>query len=271
MDTKWQRRLLGDLRDRALRWADQSGLPWYTSEGHPPTVLFEPTPDGAAHGNFHPLSWQAIKRNPAWSQRLEKPHSQRRALPESKRASAKELDSSNSSDALLMNCFCFPDAAEPILSKLGLPYAGEVPEFGYAPGLWLSDGTRDDTEIDMRVGMLFVEAKLTEDDFTSRPKPHVQRYRALSSAFNVDALPADGESFSGYQLVRNVLAAVQHDASFVVLLDDRRPDLAEEWSDVAAAIRDTDLRSRCGFRTWQQVAAAAPLPLRDFLQRKYGL
>src|SRR3970040_1757077 len=100
MDTKWQRRLLGDLRDRALRWADQSGLPWYTSEGHPPTVLFEPTPDGTAHGNFHPLSWQAIKQNPLWSQRLAKPHSQRRALRAGKRASAKELDSSNSSDAL---------------------------------------------------------------------------------------------------------------------------------------------------------------------------
>lgn len=268
MEINWQRGLRGDLRDRALKWADQSGLPWYTSEGHPPTVLFEPTSDGAAHGNFHPLSWQAIKQNPAWSQRLAKPHSQQRALPEGKRSAAKELDSSNSSDALLMNCFCFPGAAEQILTKLGLPYAGDVPVFGYAPRLWLSDGSRDDTEIDMRLGMLFVEAKLTEDDFTSRPNVHVQRYRDLSSVLNVAGLPTDGESISGYQLIRNVLAAAKHNASFVALLDDRRPDLVQEWSDVASAIRDADLRARCGFRTWQQVAAVAPLPLRDFLQRK---
>ncbi len=133
MQRNWQRRLRDDLRDRAQKWAAQSGLPFYMSEGDPPTVLFKTTPDGTAHGNFHPLSWQAIMRRAAWSSRLAKPHSQRDALPADKRASAKELDSSNSSDALLMSCFCFPGAADLIPTKLGLPYLAEVPEFGFAP------------------------------------------------------------------------------------------------------------------------------------------
>ncbi len=123
----------------------------------------------------------------------------------------------------------------------------------------------------MRLGGLLVEAKLTEKDFTKRPKEHVFRYSHLKDVFDIDTLPSDGTSFFGYQLIRNVLAAVQDQAQFIVLLDQRRPDLLQEWWNVAGAIRDKTVRRRCGFRTWQQIAAVAPRDLREFLELKYGL
>jgi len=147
----------------------------------------------------------------------------------------------------------------------------DLPEFGYHPRLPLNDGGKEKTEIDMRLGALLVEAKLTEEDFTVRPKTHVLRYRDLLTVFYVDALPGDDSRFSGYQLIRNVLAAAQDQATFVALIDARRPDLLEEWKAVSAAIRDGSLRNRCGVRTWQECAAAAPPELRSFLETKYGL
>jgi hypothetical protein len=182
-----------------------------------------------------------------------------------------ELDSSSSSDALLMNCFCFPGAPQRILEKLQVASVKEEPDFGFLAKVSLADGTDDATEVDMRVGDLLVEAKLTEKDFTSRPREHVLRYRDLEKVFDVDALPGDDDSFRGYQLIRNVLAAVQHKASFAVFLDQRRPDLIQEWWAVHSAISSVEVRRRCGFRTWQEIAAASPSDLRRFLEGKYGV
>ncbi len=268
---KYAQSLRAQLAVDAEKWAASTGLPSYESLGKHPTVLFEAVADGSRHGNFHDLSWREIQANPGWAKRLLKAHSQKRALPEEKKKAARELDSSNSSDALLMNCFCFPDTARVILAALRLPATTELPEFGYNPRLALNDGGVDETEVDMRLGALLVEAKLTEANFTVRPKPHVLRYRDLLAVFDVNALPGNESSFSGYQLIRNILAAARDRASFVVLIDERRPDLIEEWNGVAGAIRDAELRRRCGFRTWQDCVAAAPPELRSFLETKYGL
>jgi hypothetical protein len=143
--------------------------------------------------------------------------------------------------------------------------------FGFSAGLSLVDGTLDTTEVDMLFGGFVVEAKLTEVDFTARPEAHVLRYKNLSSCFDLVSLPREAGSILGYQLIRNVLAAAQHNAGLLVLLDGRRPDLLQEWWRVHASIADPALRLRCGFRTWQQVAAASPPALREFLQEKYGL
>ena len=236
-----------------------------------PTILFEATTDRSQHGNFHPEAWRAINADPGWSMRLRKVHSQSRALPEAKREGARELDSSNSSDALLMNCFCFPGAVSAILQGLALPPQSQQPVFGYRPQLKLNDGTNDETEIDMKIGSLIFEAKLTERDFTSQSKVHVSRYQDFSSCFDVDLLPSDEDLLLGYQLIRNVLAAAQLDAYLVVLLDQRRPDLLRAWWSVHSAISDPALRVRCGFRTWQEVVAASPRPSAEFLRDKYGL
>jgi hypothetical protein len=90
-----------------------------------------------------------------------------------------ELDSSNSSDALLMNCFCYPGASVRLARALGAAPIDAIPQFGYRACILLSDGTTDATEVDMLLGDTLVEAKLTERDFTSRPKAHVFRYGAI--------------------------------------------------------------------------------------------
>jgi len=268
----WAIALRGAIRDSAYAWASAQGVMYYTSRGQPPTILFERAADGQSHGNFHADAWRAIMAEPAWLARLDKPHSQARALPPEKATTARELDSSNSSDALLMNCFCFPGALERIYPSLGPSPEGTAhPEFGFKAKLPLTDGTEDATEIDMRIGSTLFEAKLTEKDFTSRPTAHVLRYVGLPAYFEVSALPSDGTETGGYQLIRNVLAAAHHNASLLVLIDQRRPDLLQEWWRVHSAIKDVSLRLRCGFRTWQQVAAAGPAPLQEFLSLKYGL
>jgi hypothetical protein len=267
----WSGRLKAQLQEHAAAWAANNDLPHYKSLGSNPVVLFEPAAGGERHGNFQPKSWRAIGANPEWARRLEKTHSQQNALPPEKSHTAKELDSSNSSDALLMNCFCYPGVLERTLEKLGLAVVVTGPVFGFMAKVALADGTDDATEVDMRVGDLLVEAKLTEKDFTSRPREHVLRYRGLGQVFDIDALPGDDHSFGGYQLIRNVLAAVQHESSFTVFLDQRRPDLIQESRAVHAAISSAEVRQRCGFRTWQEIAAASPTDLRKFLEQEYGL
>lgn len=265
----WSGALRAELASRAREWAQDRGVSFYESLGSAPTVLFERDASGGSHGNFHPDSWRAICANLDWKRRLDKVHSQLRALPEVRRAAAKELDSCNSSDALLMNCFCFPGTVA-LLLGVSAPTSA-APVFGFPAALSLVDGTLDATEIDMWFGGLVVEAKLTEADFTARPEAHVLRYKNLSSCFDLASLPRDGGTILGYQLIRNVLAADQHNAGLVVLIDGRRPDLLHEWWRVHAAIKDQTLRLRCSFRTWQEVAAVSPPALREFLRARYGL
>jgi len=97
-----------------------------------------------------------------------------------------ELDSSTSSDALLMNCFCYPDAPERILGKLGFTVSPTEQVFGFMAKVALAEGTGDATEVDMKVGHLLVESKLTEKDFTSKSREHVLRYRDLEKVFDVN-------------------------------------------------------------------------------------
>ena len=259
-----------DLARSAERFAKAHGLAHYTSLGKAaPTILFPSK--GPRHGNFIDASYEAIRENPTWARRLEKSHGQRRALPEDQRHDARELDSSNSSDALLMNCFCYPGSCARIFSKL-LPELPTGPvEFGVAGRVPLCDGDTDATELDMRAGTVIFESKLTEAGFTKKPRRTVERYRDLNSVFDVRLLPKTGDGYRHYQLLRNVLAAAAHGYHFVLLCDARRPDLLHSWWDVHGAIRSADLRSRSRFLLWQEVADACPAPLRDFLHEKYGL
>jgi hypothetical protein len=267
----WSQALRDELRERAELWAKRTELAHYKSRGVKPTVLFVAAPDVSSHGNFLPDAWQAITANDEWRMRLSKRHSQLHALPEGRRATACELDSSNSSDALLMSCFCCPDAVPLILRGLGLPEQYATPVFGFKPNLELIGGEAEATEIDMKIGNLIFEAKLTEKDFTSRPKSHVLRYQRFDTVFDVERLPRVGDIFLGYQLIRNVLAAEQLTATLAVLIDQRRPDLMRQWWNVHGAIRDSRLRQRCTFRTWQEVAVASPKSLSEYLRTKYGL
>ena len=98
-----------DLADRALKYAAAQGLPPSLSYGALAIVCFAPDEDGLRHGNFLPESYNAIQANPAWKKRLAKVHTQgNRCLPATARGRWMELDACTSSDALLMNIFCYP-------------------------------------------------------------------------------------------------------------------------------------------------------------------
>jgi len=171
-----------------------------------------------------------------------------------------------------MNCFCYPGIVNRELAQLFRVDPETIPQFGVDGAVPLLDGTRDTTEIDMRLGSTNVEAKLTEVDFTQCAKPRLERYAGLDDIFDRSRLPLDGDEYLSYQLIRNVLAIARRPESrFVVLLDARRPDLLREWWKLFSTIRDGGVRDRCSFILWQEVAAAAPRALRKFLGEKYGL
>ena len=123
----------------------------------------------------------------------------------------------------------------------------------------------------MRIGNLLVEAKLTESDFQQKAKTVVEGYRDFKSAFDRKLLSQTKDDYVGYQLIRNVLAASAMECSFCVLLDERRPDLREQWYAVMRAVRNADLRVRCKVLTWQELSEALPDDLATFLDEKYGI
>jgi hypothetical protein len=67
---------------------------------------------------------------------------------------------------------------------------------------------------------------------------------------------------SGYQLIRDVLAADETGSSFCVLCDARRPDLIEDWYSVMSAVKSCVLRCRLQLLTWQELTGVPPRPLR---------
>src|SRR5438309_1057787 len=96
------------LSERSLRFAIKYTLLHSQSYGSSPAIVFSPDSNGAKHGNFVAASFRAIAANPAWLGRYGKRHTQFRSLPPCDHGCWKELDSCNSSDALLMNIFCYP-------------------------------------------------------------------------------------------------------------------------------------------------------------------
>src|SRR3954454_14453998 len=101
----YARLLRRELHERNCKFKAKYRLSGQYSYGSSPVVVYEPA--GDRHGNFHCASYQQILANDAWLKRLGKVHTSARvSLPRSDRKWC-ELDSSNSSDALLMNVFCY--------------------------------------------------------------------------------------------------------------------------------------------------------------------
>jgi hypothetical protein len=183
-----------------------------------------------------------------------------------------ELDCANSSDALLMNVFCHSRtvASRGLSSLLGIE-PGLTPAFGFRPGIPLRNGRTDRTEIDMKLGDILVEAKLTEADFQKAPARMIERYRDIDEVFAFGELRKSGDVVFGYQLIRGVLAAQATGGSFCVLCDARRPDLIEAWYSVMRAVRTCALRCRLSLLTWQELSAVLCGTLQKFLRTKYGI
>lgn len=279
-------------RELAARALEHARLhPHESTHGSLPSILFQH--HEGAHGNFHPASYRAILANPGWSARLTKAYTAARQIPHRHHPdharTRRELDCAVSSDALLMNIFCHPGVLTrpAIRALLGLPGTeNPQPIFGYRPRLPLPPGRSkkpltDRTEIDLHLGPLLIEAKLTETGFQRAPLSSVQRYPAFAELFDPNDLPIDDlpiedpdiarPMLRSYQLVRGVLAAHHEDKRFVVLCDRRRADLIEQWFLILRAIRSADLRSRCALLTWQELAATLPTTLQHFLESKYGI
>ena len=260
-----------ELSLRGMRYAAAHGLVFERTDGAVPSIIFARGED-SRHGNFHPLAYEAICARPEWKRRLEKVHTAHKRMRVRADWKWMELDCANSSDALLMNVFCHPGVMEcaGVRATLGV-VADAVPEFGVKPRTPLRAGKCDNTEVDMRVGELLVEAKLTESDFQSAKMSLIERYRDVDEVFEVAELPARGGRVTGYQLIRGTLAAFAGGCSFCVLCDARKPELVEIWYRVMRAVRSFELRCRLKLLTWQEIAAVVPQELREFLAEKYGI
>jgi hypothetical protein len=162
------------------------------SYGGAPVIVYEPEDD--RHGNFFDPAYSAIAANPGWMRRFDKVHAQAaRSLPKPQLDPARrwrELDSSMSSDALLMNVFCTPGVADSgaLRNALGIDLEA-APIFGWKARVPLANGRFDRTEVDMRFGSLLVEAKLTEVGFQTRTAAIVEAYRDFETVFDRDRLP----------------------------------------------------------------------------------
>jgi hypothetical protein len=162
------------------------------SYGNPPVIVF--APEDGKHGNFFAAAYNAITAHRDWMRRFDKVHAQAaRCLPKPELEPARrwrELDSSMSSDALLMNVFCTPGVPESAALRNALGIESDAaPIFGWKARVPLATGRFDRTEVDMRLGTLLVEAKLTEGDFQTREAEIVEAYRDFDEIFDRKLLP----------------------------------------------------------------------------------
>lgn len=146
------------------------------------------------------------------------------------------------------------------------------PEFGWHPRIPLKNSHAERTEIDIRLGNLLCEAKLTETDFQTAPTRRIEVYRDLEEVFNVAELPRSEETVFSYQLLRGVLAAyASPELRFCVICDVRRPDLVADWYRVLQCVQPAHLRCRLQLVHWQELAAASPRGLQQWMREKYGI
>jgi hypothetical protein len=248
--------------------------PEWTAEmtyGPVPGIVYGENEAGQ-HGNFLSASYRRILRREGWKARLAKVYTGSRFLPRKADRTRRELECANSSDALLMNIFCYPGILRraAVCSLLAIE-PGVDPTFGFRPGIPLKNGTQDRSELDLKLGNLFIEAKLTEGDFQTARYGLVHRYRDLESVFDLDRLPISKDRYRSCQLIRGALAAHAHAASFAVFCDQRRQDLIEDCFEIFSAVTSAELRCRLSVVTWQELSSAVPPKLRTFLVEKYGI
>jgi hypothetical protein len=260
-----------ELSVRGQQIAAATGSVHELTPGEMPSVIFG-RDENRRHGNFYPASYRNICANPHWSRRLRKVHTASRKPSSMTGRRWMELDCANSSDALLMNIFCHSRTvgSRDLSSMLGVA-SGLAPAFGFRPSIPLRNGRTDRTEIDMKLGDLLVEAKLTETGFQKAPARMIERYRDIDEVFAFRELRQSGDLVFGYQLIRGVLAAHATGGSFCVFCDARRPDLIEDWYSVMRAVRSCVLRCRLQLLTWQELTRALPRPLQKFIATKYGI
>lgn len=210
--------------------------------------------------NFHKKTMENISKNTDWIERTKKKHSQVE--------NTFEMQSSNSSDALLMNIFCFPKILKwkGVIDLLGIDIENGI-EFGkkfHEEGQYMA-------EIDMKIGNSIFEAKLTETDFTEETVEKINHYKDFGLVFDKNLLlkTKSQESYLNYQLIRNILVAYYNNFSFTLLCDETRIDLIKSLFEVTTAIKIDNLRRRVSFVTWQEITNVCGKELKDYITEKY--
>jgi len=179
-------------------------LPHEVTYGSTPSVIYGEGEDGV-HGNFHAASFRRIAANPTWLRRLDKAYTASRRVARSPDRRRGELECANSSDALLMNIFCYPGLLHRpgVCRLLGID-RGLRPEFGYRAEVPFAVKGTDRTEIDMRLGSCLFEAKLTETGFQ-------QARRSLGGAVPRSGRSLRGREFAAFRRPVRVLPADPRD------------------------------------------------------------
>ncbi len=262
-----------ELAERGLAHGERHGCE--VGFGRTPAVLYAPDEAGG-HGNFVAASFRRILADAGWARRLGKSYTGGEYLPRRGDRWRGELECATSSDALLMNIFCYPGVLRrgAVCAQMDVE-PGLRPEFGVRAALPMRGGEIDRTEMDMRLGSgpgsALVEAKLTESGFGTASRQRVLRYEGVEDVFDTALLPRAGTGFGGYQIVRGILAARRSEGRYVALLDGRREDLKELCLRVLMAVRCAEDRGRLRLCTWQELAGCLPPVLRKFLAEKYGI
>jgi hypothetical protein len=224
--------------------------------------------------SFQKDSWNAILKNREFLSRIEKIHPN----TQTKDSSVFEMQSSNSSDGLAMNIFCHPNFKKwrGVANLFEVEIISSI-EFGFEAKVLKTNQnqvTEDKTEVDILINKnIIVECKLTEEDFCVKEKQIVNQYIEFANIFQTNLLKQTLTHYDNYQLIRNILAAYQHHAKFILICDMRRPDLARSFYQTIRCIKDEfiDLRMNCEIIYWQDLAKAVGDDLKDFLNDKYGI
>jgi len=211
--------------------------------------------------NFHEKSFECIRKNEDWLKRTQKTHS--------KVKYASEMQSSNSSDALLMNIFCYPKIFDwkSVRDLLEITPPTDI-VFGWNPDCFENE-KGGKTEIDLKINNIIFEAKLTEDNFQSKDKVTVSNYADFVNVFHTDLLPQTNNEYTTYQLIRNILTAHHKKLDFVLLVDNSRVDLIRDFYDTVNAVKCPNLRKRMSFISWQELIDVCGKELKDYISKKY--
>jgi hypothetical protein len=208
--------------------------------------------------SFQPETFSNIQSNEEYRDRLNKSHTQAKGY--------KEMQSSNSSDALLMNIFAYPNILEneSLRNLLGLNQNESI-EFGWNPVF--KNETRK-TEIDMKIGDCIFEAKLTESNFTKKSKNIVLKYPNVEQVLDLTTL-YKGEDVLYYQLIRNLLTADKNKYDFKLIVDESRSDLIRAFKKVKEVIKTEELKARFNYLTWQEITDTLENDLKQYIIKKY--
>lgn len=209
--------------------------------------------------SFHPDTYRNIINNKNYVERIKKIHP--------KVPSILEMQSSNSSDALLMNFFAHPKIKEwkGVRDLVSISSSDDI-EFGWNPVHENENNYK--TEIDIRIGNSIIEAKLTEEDFKSKKLNVVLRYLDVEKIVDLQVLTKN-DIVSNYQLIRNLITARKYGYKFTLLIDASRIDLLREFYKVKGAIIDKSFAANFNFITWQEMTNCVGDDLKNYITEKY--